>query len=279
MGARVKARQWPGAAVWRWGFVVAALSCAIVLALNAGLSELRSGNAWGISYGIAATVVLVGAMLIGARRRTMKISLRLRLGRSRTWLYFHVYGGVLFLLLVLMHSGFRLPVGALTTWLWILSLWTAASGLVGLGLQRWIPKTLSSGLAVEVNYERIPELIRELRESAQKLVQTCDPAVQSLYARNIDDELARPERRLIYFRDITGGIRMKLKELHYLRGLLGGEDRERLDELERIYRTKLEVDAHYTLQQALRGWLYIHVPVSIVLLILVVIHLFSVLYY
>ena len=53
----------------------------------------------------------------------------------------------------------------------------------------------------------------------------------------------------------------------------------RLGELQQLYRAKLELDAHYTLQHVLRGWLVLHVPVSLVLLVLVGLHVFTVLYY
>ena len=44
-------------------------------------------------------------------------------------------------------------------------------------------------------------------------------------------------------------------------------------------RTKLEIDAHYTLQQALRWWLYAHLPASFVLLVFILLHLYTVLFY
>ena len=53
----------------------------------------------------------------------------------------------------------------------------------------------------------------------------------------------------------------------------------KLDDLQAMYKTKLEIDAHYTLQKALRWWLYLHVPVSIVLIVLLALHIFAVVYY
>ena len=87
------------------------------------------------------------------------------------------------------------------------------------------------------------------------------------------------ETRWIYYMDITGGIRTQTKHFSYLRKLLPEEQRDKLDRLEQIYKTKLEIDAHYTLQKALRWWLYLHIPVSIVLIVLVGLHLYSVFYY
>jgi hypothetical protein len=61
--------------------------------------------------------------------------------------------------------------------------------------------------------------------------------------------------------------------------LLPTEEREKLDELERLYRAKLEIDAHFTLQRPLRWWLYAHLPPAIVLLALLLLHLYTVLFY
>lgn len=267
------------AAFWQWGFIVLVVVCLGLFGANLALWDVHPGSWLGMSYGIAATVFMVGAALFGARRRTMSFASRRGLGKSRSWLYFHVYGGLLFLLLVLMHSGFQLPVGALNWWIWILSVWTVASGLVGLGLQKWIPRVLASGLSVEINYDRIPELASEIRERAQSLAATCDDSVRALFTKKIEPALTAPRRALIYFFDPTGGIQARLKPFRYLEGRLPPEERAKLEELESLYRAKLEIDAHYTLQRALRGWLYFHAPLSLVLVALVALHIFTVLYY
>ena len=264
---------------WAVGFVVLLVLCLGSLTANLLLDELAPYTVWGMGYGIAATVFLLLVIAWAVRRRTVKIATRLRLFSSRTWLHMHVYGGLLFLLLVAMHSGFRLPSGLLTGLLWGLSLWTVLSGFVGLALQNWIPRVLASGLSIEVLYERVPELIVEIRRKAEELCATCEESVQSLYQQHMAATLAGPHRRLIYFVDITGGIQSRLDGFHYLRRFLPAEEKAKLDELEGLFRTKLEIDAHYTLQQALRWWLFLHVPPSLVLLVLVGVHLFTVFYY
>lgn len=267
------------ASVWRWSFLAAAGLGVTAFVVNALLAEVASGNAWGLGYGVAAAALLAATGLYGVRRRAMRRITRSGWGSARAWLWLHVYGGLLFLLLVLMHSGFRWPTGALTGWLWGLSAWTVASGLVGLVGQRWIPRVLTSGLAVEVHYDRIPELIADLRRQAEETAAASSPPVRELFRRRIAPALDRPRRRLIYFIDITGGIRSRLQELDYLRGFLEGEDKERLMKLERLLRSKLEIDAHFTLQQALRLWLWLHVPTSMLLIALVALHVFTVTYY
>lgn len=267
------------AALWRWVFGALATGCIALFLVHLALWEVHPGTVLGMAYGIAATTLLVGVALYGIRRRTMRLASRRGLGRSRAWLYFHLYGGGLFLLLMLMHSGFQLPVGALNWWLWLVSVWTVASGLAGLALQQWIPRVLASGLSVEVHYDRIPELTAEIRQRAARLAESCDDSIRALYKKTVAPALAGPQRRLLFFFDPTGGIQTKLKPFHYLSGRLPPGEREKLDELERLYRAKLEIDAHFTLQQTLRGWLTLHAPASLLLVGLVALHIFTVLYY
>ncbi|MCH9647682.1 MAG: hypothetical protein K0U98_05540 [Deltaproteobacteria bacterium] len=269
----------PRQGVARWVFVAALALAALAFVLNVFFSELRPGNIWGLSYGISAAVLFLGALLWGWRRRTMSFASKRRWGSSRAWLSFHIYGGSLFLLLMLMHSGFRWPTGTLNWWLWALSLWVVTSGFIGLGLQRWLPRVLTSGLPVEVNYERIPELVEQVRVRAEEVaLSACEPT-RDLYRQRIEPALEAPRRRLGYFVDVTGGWGARQREFDYLRNLLGEDERQKLGQLEELYRSKLAMDAHYTLQAALRYWLFAHLPVSLGALGLLMLHIFSVLYY
>ncbi len=279
MKSKVREQQLREARRWWWGFIALATLCVVAFGANVWLAEVHPGSIFGMGYGIGATLFMVGAALYGLRRRTLRFASRRGFGRSRAWLYFHIYGGALFMLLVLMHSGFKLPVGALNWWLWGLSLWIFVSGLIGLALQTWIPRVLASGLAMEVNYDRIPELTAEIRQRAETLVANCDDSIRALFKKRVAPALAAPRRRLIFFLDPTGGIQARLKPFHYLAGRLPPGEKEKLIELERLYRSKLEIDAHYTLQRALRGWIYLHAPLSVLFVALVALHIFTVLYY
>lgn len=264
---------------WFWGFVIAAGVCKVIYLLNLWLSEVNPGSVLGLSYGIAAALLMAGAALFGVRRRITQHTKKLSGGRAQTWVQFHVYAGALSLLLVLMHSGFRLPTGMLTWWLFILSIWVALTGLIGVFLQKWIPGLLTSGLTIEVIYERIPELIAEIRERSEELLKQCSDPVKEFYRRKIAASLRGPQLRLVYYFDITGGVQTQVKQFDYLSKVLSADEKQRLDQLESYYKTKLEFDAHYTLQKTLRGWLYLHVPPSLVLIGLIALHVYSVWYY
>ena len=272
-------KKWVQSPNWFWAFAVCSAICILTYLLNLIVSEVQPYNTWGLVYGTLATGLVICVALYGVRRRIIKFTKKYRAGRSQTWVQFHVYAGTLFLLLVFMHSGFRVPTGALTWWLWFLSLWVTLSGFLGVILQKWIPKILTSGLSIEVHYDRIPDLIHEIKERAEKLIKTCDDPIRDFYRKNLAIFLAGPQARLIYYIDITGGIQSQTKKFNYLNRFLPVEEKEKLHELELMYKTKLEIDAHYTLQKALRWWLYLHLPISIAVFVLVGLHLFTVLYY
>ncbi len=260
---------------WFVAFVVAVLLCVVAVIVNRRSGPLRPGTTWGWVYGTLAATMLLGAAAYLGRRRLV----RRAVGSAQSWLQFHIYGGTLFILLVLMHTGFRPPAGILGWSMWLLSMWLVLSGLLGIVLQRWIPALLASGLTTEVLYDRIPELVASIGEQAVVLTATCDQAVRDFYERSLSASMAGPQPRLIYYLDITGGIQSRTRQFDHIRNFLSAGEVKKLNHLETLFRAKLEMDAHYTLQRTLRWWLYGHVPASVVLIALVGFHIFSVLYY
>jgi len=162
MASKSKLRQFVQSPQWFWTFVLSLSICVLAYLVNAIFFEVRPNTPWGLTYGALAALLMFGAAFWGIRRRSMSFSPI----RSMQWVQFHVYGGALAFVLVLMHIGFRWPQGGLNIWLLILTLWVTISGLFGVLLQKTIPRILTSGLALEVNYNRIPVLITELHQRA-----------------------------------------------------------------------------------------------------------------
>jgi hypothetical protein len=260
---------------WAIAWTASLAFCGLVLVANAVWSTVDPATTWGLAYGIAAAVLLVVTCVYSMRRRLP------RRGpfAAHTWLRIHVFCGVFFVLLVLMHSGFRLPAGPLGTALWVLTLWTAFSGAVGLLIQWWIPRALSSGLATEVHYDRIPALVANITERAEQLAAQSSEAVRRYYQDTLASLMGGPQPKLIYFVDVTGGIQTRVRDFEYLRRFADEDEGRRISELRDLLGAKLEADAHYTLQRALRWWVYGHVPLVGLLLVLVAVHVAAILYY
>jgi hypothetical protein len=244
--------------------------------LNLLFNVVTPGNRWGLFYGTMATVLMVGVALLGVRRRAMKMAAKKNIGKVQHWVQFHLYGGVIALLFMLMHTGFSFPSGLLDGCLWVTSIWVTISGLLGVLIQKIIPKMLGSGLSIEVVYDRIPDLVNQIRERAEKIIPDCVDPIKDFYQQNMSAVFLSPKFRSIYFIDITDGIQRRMRAFDYLRRVLPVAEQEKLDQLQSLYKTKLEIDAHYTLQKVLRGWLYTHLPPSLILMVLIVLHLYTV---
>ena len=272
---RLGAPQFVKSAAWWFAFIGGTALMVLAFGVNLVASDVHPRTAWGITYGVIAATLLLLAVVYAVRRR-----LPLR-GPAPTyhWLQLHVYGGTLFLVSMFMHTAWRLPTGIVAWAMWTLSIWVVASGALGVLVQKWIPRTLSSGLTTEVHYDRIPELVEGIQARIDTVVRECDASITHVYESTVAPLVAKPEARWIYFVDITGGIQTRLHSLDHLKGLVSAAERANVDELRALVKTKLEMDAQLTLQRALRWWLFGHVPFTIALVVLVVVHLWSVLYY
>ena len=91
--------------------------------------------------------------------------------------------------------------------------------------------------------------------------------------------LAAPIMSWTHLLDVRGDRARLLEPLGRLAPFLDEADRERLEDLKVIVEDKLDLDAHMSLQRALRLWPLTHVPGAMVLLGLLVVHVFAVVYF
>jgi hypothetical protein len=257
-------------------------AAAVVLALAAVVAYIAAGRSFmagsrlGVAFGIAAAVALLVVMAYSVRRALPAVR---ALGPTQAYLEVHVAGGLLFLVLMLLHTDLRVPSGFFTILLWLVALWVVVSGLIGLALQRSVPRILDATTSFEANLQRIPELVVELRSRAQLAAAQAGPGVQAYYAREIAPDMARPRAAIA---SVLGRSRVesyRSHEFQILRRTITPEMAPKLEQLRQLHHAKLELDLHYTLQRALRIWLAAHLPVAIVLLGLVALHVFLVLYF
>ena len=195
---------------------------------------------------------------------------------AKNWIQAHVYLGPLALLAVLLHAG-RLPRGWIGWALLLLAAWATLGGLLGVFLQKWIPAALAEGLRVEALYERIPGHLEALRGEAEELMEGASDALDNFYRTHVREPLARlqPSRRFLF--DVRGGRDKAMEPFRRMKPFLGEEEREKLDDLMVIYLEKVELDAHYSLQGILRGWLAwtFHAISGGLLLGLIVVHVLT----
>lgn len=263
------------------------------------------GSAVGLAYGIAAFACMLVAGLLGARRKVPTW----RIGRAATWMKGHIWLGLLTLPLVLFHGGFALG-GPLTMVLMIVLVAVLASGIYGLVLQQFLPRIMLAQVPHETVYEEIDSIVSQLRAEADDLVATAcgtpagDPAPPAAERRAGGGSVgsgprptARPRPaavaplpgadalRDIYVGDIRAflspelprngrlGTAAKASALFgHVRTVLPPPLHDTVMELEAICEERRELAQQKRLHHWLHGWLLVHVPLSLALLLLSAAH-------
>jgi hypothetical protein len=246
----------------------------IVYAVGARVSPWSPKRGLGLFFGITAALLFVFEMLYPARRPRAR-----PLGSAKRWLQAHVYLGFIAMVAVVIHAGFAWPHGAMGWGLLLLSAWTTATGLVGVWLQKWIPSALAQGLRVEALYERIPALVKALCDEADALMDGASDVLGRFYRAEVRPRLEAVSPSWSYLLDVRSGRERALEPFRRIGQFVEAAERERLLDLETLYTEKMELDAHYSLQGILRSWLLIHVPVAGLLMGLLVIHVFTWIWY
>ena len=233
------------------------------------------GKPGGLAAGTGAAILFVVDGLYALRRPLMSWPF----GTAQRWLQFHVYGGVMACLLVVVHTGFSWPGGQFGWWLLGLTLWTTISGLIGVWLQKFIPLLIVGNLSVEAIYERIPELVGRLQAEADKVIEGSSEILERTYLSDIRPQLSGVNTSWSHLFDFRRARDERLRPLRHVAQFLNEDERGRLTDLTAIFTEKTELDIQFTLQQVLRQWKAIHVPPSALLLALMVVHIVSVVYF
>jgi hypothetical protein len=263
----------PKRPAWFRGFAIVAASSLVVYAVAAWRWPWTPGRWGGLTAGTVAALLFVVDSLYPFRRRSNGWPF----GTSQRWLQFHVYGGAIAGLLVLMHVGFRLPNGLFGWWLFLLSLWVIGSGLAGVYLQKQIPLVLANNLAVEAIYERIPELTTRLQAEADRLLTGAPDLLQRFYSTNTRASLAAVSPAWSYLLDFRAERERRMAPFKEVTTYLSDADRVTLIDLQAIVSEKFELDVQYSLQRILKVWVPLHAVPAVVLMGLLVVHVAAVL--
>jgi hypothetical protein len=226
------------------------------------------GSALGLTYGIAGYGMMLFAGLLGARKKVPVW----RIGRAQTWMRGHLWLGALSFPIILFHAGFAWK-GQLTAVLMFLFFLVWISGIIGAALQHYLPQMMTSRVPLETIYEEIPHVRRQLREEADQAtlveIEPEDRArFRGIYVGTIRPFLENPEA-------VAAGLSSAERStavFDSLRRMLPSPVHPILEDLESICEEDRQLNRQRTLYHFLHGWLLVHVPLSIVLLVLGGIH-------
>ena len=256
---------------WLLATVATAVLFTVVYAVWTSVEPWRPGRAGGLTFGTIAALLFLNDALYPLRRRLLSWPL----GTAQRWLQLHIYGGVIATLCVFLHVGWTWPRGTMGWWLLGLSLWTTATGVFGVLLQKWVPSVVSGSLQVEALAVRMPELTARLLAQADAVMRGASDRLLASYQADIRPALEHPEPAWAYVTNVQGGRNRYAAQLAALDRLA---DAERGRDLRALIAEKAELDVHLSLQRALRAWLILHVPPAMLLLGLLAVHIFAVLY-
>ncbi len=225
---------------------------------------------------------LSGWLLLGAVVFLVLLNLRkklpvLPLGSAAVWLQFHIYAGWLAIALFVLHVGPRIPDGWLEGTLGLMFILVAGSGVVGLAISRGFASRLARR-GEEVIFERIPLFTARLRKEADDLALRCTRETESttiadFYAARLRSFFDAPRNFTQHLRKSNQERFVMLGDIDDMERYLNPEEREYSERLRVLVRKKHELDYHYALQATLKGWLFVHIPLTYGLLILAAIHI------
>ena len=247
------------------------------VAALAGITLLLTLGIRGLTSHLYRTSLATGWLLLAlvvalASFNTRKKLPFIPMGRASTWLQFHLYGGLLAAVLFLFHTHGRVPRGVLETALAAVFVLVVGSGVAGILLSRGFARRLTSR-GQDVIFERIPALRRRIRERAEGLAlasvdQYGTTALADFYTRFLASYFQGPRNIWHHLVESKRPRLMWNEEFALLDRYLNDAERECARDLSELVLLKGDLDYHTALQGALKVWLFVHIPLTYVLLIL-----------
>ena len=247
-------------------------------------SDHRSigGTPFGLVLGTISLGIFVFAALLGVRKKLPFLPV----GNVQRWLRGHIWLTLLTIPLILLHSGFRLG-GPMTTTLMALYAIVMISGIYGLILQHKLPTMMKESLTAEIVFEQIPNVCAQLCAAAEKLQRslkqqaTSGSAVIAIDVSQAEVLAGFIEQRLLPYLRARRGEKYRLGHareageiFRHLKLRVDEMYGARIDDMRRWCDERRLTDTQLRMQHWLHGWLFVHVPLSFLLLLMTMWHAF-----
>lgn len=220
--------------------------------------------------------LLMGCILfLAAFNLRKKLPVLPVLGSATFWMQLHIYVGLATFAIFGFHIAWHVPNGMFESFLAILYLIVAFSGVYGLYVTRVYPSRLNS-LNEEVIFERIPAFRQRIAAQARALIlQACESSdvLAKLYTNRLAAFFERP-RKLAYLIRPNGRMRRQLiSEIEDLDRYLAEDQRGLGQQLSAMVKQRDDLDYHYALQGRLKIWLFAHIGLTYSLLAVALLHM------
>ncbi len=258
--------------VRRWRNLLLWLPAGVALLALGYLDYSLLGRSVFLSGWLMLALLVVLLLYNGRKKLPM-----LRLGTSAAWLQWHVYLGLLGLVLFLVHVDFTWPNGILELLLASLFVLVSLSGVFGLWLSRTLPPRLSRR-GENLIHERIPAFRTRLRRQIEALIEQAAKehgaaALGELYRAHLWPFLSGPRNFWAHLLESRRPFHRLLGQMDATERYLSTEERQTLSEIKELVRRKDDLDYQDAGQKLLKLWLLAHIPLAFSLLALALTHL------
>lgn len=238
----------------------------------------HGGSLIGLIFGTAGYLLILLLAFYGIRKRWY----RSRLGTMEQWLQSHIYLGLLVLVLLVLHTGGRFNDTVAVTTLILVAV-VILSGIAGAIFFVTVPRLLTeveSNLTVDEISQQLNQLGRNMARVANGRSAPFVRIYDGLMAESMPGWLAG--WRLLFAR-MRRGPQQSTADWSKLLALVGKEEQDQLRQMLVFSRQRKELLMRLMYQQryknVLEFWLYIHVPVTIAVLVFGTVHVIAVFYY
>jgi hypothetical protein len=235
-------------------------------------APLRGGSHIGLPLGIGAASCVLGAALLGVRKRMRDHGI----GKLEAWTQFHMLLGAVGFTAAVAHAGFRVT-GVFTTLLLLVFALEVASGVWGQWIYMTVPKALTRlerhGLA-----RLVEDLLDEettLEGSVRELIATLPAKLRRSASNRIETIAGTPGARLRRDYDPPAALANAKTQLADVIARTDQLTDEIRGTLERVLESRcrlVDVRAQLDLHRRLRTWVVLHVATASALLILLAFH-------
>ena len=265
--------------LWLWISAATAVGLVFHYVSYQSRTVAYGGSIEGLLYGVAGTGLIAVLMYLGIRRRSYASSM----GTLQGWVSAHVYLGLLTMLLIPMHAGFRFGWDVHTLAFVLLAI-VVLSGVLGLFLYRTIPGRLTRYEAGQQADTIDPEIARLLSDMRALMKDKSDALVQ-IYKAELAASQSRDSKGWSLLLKGQGGdlLAERSADLAKKVSTIPPSDQATFQILSQLLlkKTQLEVNLLHQMQlrNVLQAWLYVHVPVSLAMVFAVGVHLIAVFLY
>ncbi|MBM3995553.1 MAG: hypothetical protein FJ303_15565 [Planctomycetes bacterium] len=262
----------------------------------------------GFTFGIVGGVIILFEMVLWLRRKVRTW----RVGSAQSWLRAHIWLGLLSLPLLILHSGLRFG-GTLTTTLMILFILVIASGIWGLTLQNLLPRMKVDETPGETTYVAMEQVVGQLLTEGDELIASVcgakpdaageeqgDAGVPVIVGVGRRSATMRPAGVIAETEPLAEFYREQvvpfLREgtaldsplanpgtagvvFQNLKARLPAAAHDVVDALADLCDLRRQWDREARLQFWLHNWLWVHYPLSVALVVLMIVHVVTALKY